>query len=92
MNIIKATGEKQTTAHNLHLINRNTLSITGITKVKSASDRGVLLELANTHLCITGTNLQVNQFDITTGAIEIIGTIDKIDYQQHKPLLKKLFK
>lgn len=92
MNIVKATGEKNSKEHTLTLLQREKLVITGIDKVKSANDKGVLIALPNCNLIITGSNLQVNQFDITSGTLEVVGTIDKIDYSQGKSFLTKFFK
>lgn len=92
MNIVKATGEKAVKDHNLTLTNREKLVVTGIEKVKSANDKSVLILLPNTTLYIGGSNLQVNQLDLHTGILEIVGLVDEIKYGNGKPLLKRIFK
>ena len=92
MNIVKATGEKPNRDHQVSLLNREKLTITGIDKVKSANEKSILILLPNTSMYIGGDNLQVNQLDTTLGTVEILGLVDEIKYGNAKPLLRRIFK
>lgn len=76
---------------NLSLINRQALSITGITNVSSYSETTVVASLPDTRVTIKGTKMSIQKLDIDNGILEIDGTIDSIVYGKSN-IMRKLFK
>ena len=64
----------------LNLINRNKLSLTGITKVKSTEPSAVIAILADGSIIISGANLSVENLNIKEGVLELSGTVNSIKY------------
>lgn len=80
----------KTGLHKLNLVDRQTLSATGISKVNSSNPNCVSLKLKDTDLLINGTNLNIVHFN--DNAIEIVGMIDTIKYSKQSQTKTGLFK
>ena len=83
------TNQEQT----LIITNRNSLSLTGVTKVYSVKDDLAQLETNQGGLQIIGKDLQVTKLEIDKGEIQISGRINSLKYsEKNTGFLKKLFK
>ncbi|MEG1499453.1 MAG: YabP/YqfC family sporulation protein [Clostridia bacterium] len=79
----------------IHLKNRKQLSITGISKVQSISDKQILLETCGHTLQVLGSGMEVKKLDVESGELEVEGEIDCMKYlgaKQKGGLLKRIFK
>lgn len=77
------------------LINRKSLSLTGIEKVIGINENGLLVEVEGSSLSVSGRNLEVKKLDVESGNLEIEGNIDTIKYLDKKEKLgffKRIFK
>ena len=83
-----------TQEHNLTLIDRKHLAITGVDKVVSVKPD--LLQLKSNHgdIVITGQNIEVTKLDLEQHSLTLNGKFDNIKYLDNNktPLLKKIFK
>jgi len=70
------------TQSSLTLENRNTLSLTGIKKIKSTEPNQVIAILDTSTIIILGQNLSVQNVSLTEGILEINGQISQIKYTQ----------
>jgi sporulation protein YabP len=66
--------------HNISLSKRNELIITGVKKVKTSNPTNIILQLEQSGLVISGTNLSVEQVDLKEGRFSANGTINQIRY------------
>lgn len=78
--------------HKLLCLNRNELSVTGVSKVNSATEKQINLVINNEQLIIFGMNLHVNKLDIEQGIVEIVGTVDSIKYSKSNAIKEGFFK
>ena len=79
----------------LRLVNRNSLTISGIKKVTSFSPNQILLVALDTNMQITGKQLQTTKLDEENGELVVEGIIDSIKWiekQEKISLLKRIFK
>ena len=82
-------------AHKVVMDNRNSMSMTGITKVTSRDPDLVLLVTEQGKLKITGKNMQANNLDLDKGILELTGNFNTMIYSGDKDgtlSLKGLFK
>ncbi len=82
-------------AHKVVMDNRNSMSMTGITKVTSIDPDLVLLVTEQGKLKITGKNMQANNLDLDKGILELTGNFNTMIYSGEKDgalSLKGLFK
>ena len=82
-------------AHKVIMDNRNSMSMTGITKVTSIDPDLVLLVTEQGKLKITGKNMQANNLDLDKGILELTGNFNTMIYSGEKDgalSLKGLFK
>ena len=82
-------------AHKVVMDNRNSMSMTGITKVTSIDPDLVLLVTEQGKLKITGKNMQANNLDLDKGILELTGNFNTMIYSGDKDgalSLKGLFK
>lgn len=86
-------------AHKVHMMNRRTGSITGVTDVISFDIAEVLLETELGMLQIKGADLHVNRLSLEKGEIDLEGRIDSIQYSEisdfkksGESLLNRLFR
>ena len=76
----------------LTLVNRENLSLSGITEILSSSETEIIAKLNQERINILGNNLKITKLDVTTGIIETTGTINTIKYNSNKNIFKKVFK
>ncbi|MBQ2892351.1 MAG: sporulation protein YabP [Bacilli bacterium] len=89
------TGNK----HEINLLNRYKLSITGINKINSLNNEEFIIDTIQGNLLIRGSDLTMQQLDIDKGQIWIEGKIDTIEYldkeekkKEKEGFFKKIFK
>lgn len=83
------------TKSNLTLTGRNAISLTGVKKVRSTEPAQVVALLDNCGIIIQGTNLSVQNVNIPSGILELVGQINSIKYtggMSRKFSLKNIFK
>lgn len=89
------TGNK----HEINLLNRYKLSITGINKINSLNNEEFIIDTIQGNLLIRGSDLTMQQLDIDKGQIWIEGKIDTVEYldkeekkKEKEGFFKKIFK
>ena len=83
---------KQALNESLSIINRNTLSISGINEVVSSSETQLYLKVHDTGLVISGQNIHINKIDIESGVLDATGDFDSIKYGKSGNIFKRIFK
>ncbi len=83
--------------HEVKIVNRDLLSLTGITKISNFDIDEFLLNSVMGNIYIKGKNLEVLQLDTDKGDIKIKGKINSISYLDSKKegkesIFTKLFK
>ena len=83
--------------HEVKIINRDILSLTGISKISNFDVDEFMLESVVGNIFVKGKNLEVIQLDTDKGDIKIKGKINSITYMDSKKenkesLFAKLFK
>lgn len=85
--------------HKLSLLNRQNISISGVTKVISFDPVEVLLNTELGMLTIKGSDLHVTRLSIERGEVDIEGKTDSLTYSEKQSfsragesILNKLFK
>ncbi len=84
--------------HELKLIDRREISLTGIKKITSFDSEEFLLESNMGFILIKGSNLEIMRLDTHDGNVKIKGKINSFNYLDNKEkpkeesLLSKLFK
>jgi sporulation protein YabP len=66
--------------HELIMTNRNTLEITGVTRVESFDNEEFLLQTEVGYLGVRGQDLHIQNLDLDLGRIAIEGQISDISY------------
>ena len=87
--------EKSFTESQLTLLNRKTLTLTGVEKVFETNENKVQVKVSGSNLLITGEGLNISRLDVETGVIEIQGIINELKYnigETKTNLFKKIFK
>jgi sporulation protein YabP len=95
MENIKAT--KQLSNHIMHLDNRKTLDLTGVTKVLTFNEDIVVLSTIMGGLTVKGKGMKVNKLNVDSGDMSIEGEITSLVYTNKdnankESFLKKMFK
>ena len=70
--------------HKLIIDNRNSMSMTGVTKVISIDTDLVLLVTEQGKLKITGKNMQASTLDLDKGILELTGNFNTMVYSGEK--------
>lgn len=84
--------------HNVKMLNRRTLDITGVKEVDSFDSEEFLIQTSMGYLVVRGENLQMKNLDVEQGLVSIKGKVHEFSYldEQHgekaKGLFSKLFK
>ncbi len=84
--------------HELKLIDRREIALTGIKKIASFDSEEFLLESNMGLILIKGSNLEIMRLDTHDGNVKIKGKINSFTYLDNNPknkeesLLSKLFK
>ena len=85
-------------SHELKLIDRREISLTGIKKITSFDSEEFLLESNMGPILIKGTNLEIMKLDTHDGNVKIKGKINGFNYldtkdkNKEESLISKLFK
>ncbi|NLN56147.1 MAG: sporulation protein [Clostridiales bacterium] len=81
--------------HFLSLSGRNILSVSGISDLLGFDENGVVFDLGDSTLTVTGSDLCVTKLSLDTGEAAVKGTVDAIVYtdgKMKKTLLSRIFK
>lgn len=73
----KSIGVKE---HAISMVNRASMSLTGVSDVSEFSDTRVDLKTSMGGLCVRGKNLTINRLDTDNGTLDINGDIQLIQY------------
>lgn len=81
----------------IRLINRESLSLSGIKKIENFDNAEFLLDSVMGKILIKGVNLEVTMLDVDKGDVRIKGRINSILYvnskkENHETIFTKLFK
>lgn len=86
--------EQKVGIHKISLTERSNINICGVIKVLSSNPNQIVLNLKETDLVISGTNLSIENF--SDGNIFLVGTVDSLKYTKtSKPkenFFKRIFK
>lgn len=66
--------------HELGLMNRKSLALSGVRNVESFDNEEFLLETEMGHLLVKGENLHLRSLDLEQGQVAIEGKINEIGY------------
>lgn len=72
--------EYKTSGHQLTVVDRKQIQITGVVHVESFDDDEVILETKLGALVIKGQKLHVNQLDVAAGNLTIEGIVSGFQY------------
>jgi len=72
--------ETTNTKSNMTLTGRNTMSLSGVKKIRSTEPAQVIAILDNCQIIIAGTNLNVQNVNIPSGILELTGQVNSIKY------------
>ena len=92
---MEQTKPQQTKEQTLNLLNRKSLSVTGVNKVISLKPDLIQLDTVQGGLMISGSNLELIKLDNTTNKADISGQIDTLKYigeKEKQPFFRKIFK
>ncbi|MBR5662080.1 MAG: sporulation protein YabP [Bacilli bacterium] len=83
--------------HEVKMLNREILSLTGIKKIDNFDDTEFYLDSVMGNIYVKGSNLEITLLDIDKGDVRIKGKINSIIYTDSKKnnkesILTKLFK
>lgn len=88
----------KTKRHEVHMLNRKQLEITGVNNVESFDSEEFLLDTDSGFLAIRGQNLHIKNLSLEQGLIAIDGYVNSLTYLdanaqgKSKGFLGKLFK
>lgn len=94
----KEINKLELTNHNISLIERQNISITGVKKIQSFDNEEFLIETTLGSLGIKGQDLEIIKLDTHEGNVVIKGIIDGFTYlestkdKKDPSLLSRLFK
>lgn len=74
---------------------RKKLILTGATKVISSTNTQAVVEVGDTNIVISGTNIEVTKLDLDNKAVTFSGNINSVKYSaktEKTSLLKRMFK
>lgn len=93
-----STNNRVEAEHQVKLLNRKNLEISGVKEVDSFDNEEFLLETVQGYLIIRGHNLQLKNLDVQAGNVIIKGKIVELSYidetqgEKAKGLFSKLFR
>ncbi|HLS20493.1 MAG TPA: sporulation protein YabP [Bacillota bacterium] len=96
-NFQRHVGQPVTKEHEMKMINRSELELTGVKEIDSFDHAEFLIETVMGYLIVRGDNLQLKNLDVNEGLLNITGTIHDITYlddhmEKAKGFFSKLFK
>ena len=74
---------------------RKKLILTGATKVISSTSTQAVVEVGDTNIVISGTNIEVTKLDLDNKTVSFSGNINSVKYTaktEKTSLLKRMFK
>lgn len=74
--------------HNIKIINRENITLTGIMDLLSFDEELVITESTDGVLVIKGNNLHVNKLDLNNGQLEITGRMHNLSYEDNHHMSK----
>ncbi|NLM68549.1 MAG: sporulation protein YabP [Firmicutes bacterium] len=84
--------------HQILLVQRERLNVDGVLNVESFDDREIVLETEEGGLFIRGEDLHINELNLETSSLVVVGYIKTLEYtkdsfgQKSKGLFAKLFR
>lgn len=75
-----AAGHNHMAGHNLTVVNREQVNITGVLHVDSFDDREIILETHLGSLVLRGEDLHIKQLDLETGDFVVSGLLHATQY------------
>ncbi len=81
--------------HKLTLLERSSLSMTGVTEVISFDENAVVLHTALGTLTVLGSGLQMKDLSVEGGVLTVEGTVSALSYEEPRPaggLLSRLLR
>lgn len=89
--------EYKTGNHKIIIDNRNQVDIDGVEDVLAFDEQEVVLETTQGMLVIVGDDLHVKQLNLTSGKVQLTGSLESINYTEENAIhkqgfLAKLFK
>ncbi|WP_082909746.1 YabP/YqfC family sporulation protein [Brevibacillus brevis] len=66
--------------HELIMVNRNKVQVSGVKDIVSLDDTSITLETTNGFLEVSGEKLKVTNLNLETGEVSIIGEVVEIKY------------
>lgn len=92
-------GRPEPKGHEIKMVNRKKMDITGVINVESFDNEEFLLETEGGYLAIRGQNLHMKNLNVENGLVSIEGYVIDLSYVDHtssgdkaKGLFSKLFK
>ena len=89
----------QNQSHRLNMMDRESMTVTGVKDVMSFDETEVLLETGMGMLTVRGSGLHVNRLTLEKGEVDVAGKIDSLTYadvgtdkRQGESLLSRLFR
>lgn len=87
--------ENNANQHNIIMESRRLLNITGVNEIDSFDENMVVVNTCMGELTVKGNDLHVNNLNVQTGELNIIGEISALYYNVSKEkssILSKIFK
>ena len=85
--------------HNINIVQRKNISISGVKKIENFDENEFMLETNMGYLNIKGTNLEIIKLDTYQGDVSIKGKVNSINYLENskskenkESVFTKLFK
>lgn len=85
--------------HNITIVQRKSINITGVKKIENFDENEFLLETNMGYLMIKGSSLEIIKLDTYQGDVSIKGKIDSLNYlenskkqEKSESVFSKLFK
>ena len=72
-------------SHSLHLIERKSLSVTGVTEVVRFEEDAVVLQTDMGTLVVQGEQLQLKELSVDGGRVTVEGTVSALSYEAPRP-------
>ena len=80
--MIQQAVASDSAAHDVNLVGRRALSVTGVTDVERFDEESVILKTVAGMLCIHGTGLQISRLSLETGELSVEGKVDRLVYAE----------
>lgn len=75
--------------HKMQVINRNSVSLTGIVDVNSFDLNMIILETVQGNLTIKGNEMHVKRLNLEKGEVDIDGKVDSLVYTEDNLMRRK---